>query len=362
MALKMLTRMEDWAERGKKPTLNVQVPSATGEYLMNNKRGLIARIEEIHEIQIVLQIKPELMIPHYRIEREWVDNQQQRTEVLEDTSRGLKPSVEKRKVSPLKPVVGIPMPQHPAKKKPSILTWFMGLIEILTGQAAKKKRLEEERKEQQRQRKPRRPNNRNRQRNRNPKNANANAGENQASTSNKVETPSNKPIKAAEKDSDSTISNPQPAPSDESDGTQARRRRRRRRRPTAKREGQEDNETNTSQEAADKTPVSQTNDTPDVKKDVNDEESKPAKKRPPRRRRPNKPKQEATSATGTEKNKQKPVTPAPQKKPVVQEAKQQDKPVVQKLKQAEKKPDTVKQPTANQTTPKPKPQETPTSE
>ncbi|MDQ6956107.1 MAG: Rne/Rng family ribonuclease, partial [Mariprofundaceae bacterium] len=68
MALQILTRMEDWAEAGKKPILVVQVPSETGEYLMNNKRDSIARIEENHEVQITLQIKPELMIPHYRIE------------------------------------------------------------------------------------------------------------------------------------------------------------------------------------------------------------------------------------------------------------------------------------------------------
>jgi len=147
MALQMLTRMEDWAEAGKKPTLVVQVPSETGEYLINSKRANIARIEERHEIQITLQIKPELVIPHYRIERQWSDNNQQRVEVLEDTSKGRKPAKANRKLSPLKPVVGVPTPQQrPTKKTSALPAWFTALWDILTGAAAKKKREEEERK------------------------------------------------------------------------------------------------------------------------------------------------------------------------------------------------------------------------
>ncbi|MDQ6991301.1 MAG: Rne/Rng family ribonuclease [Mariprofundaceae bacterium] len=346
MALKMLTRMEDWAERGKKPTLNVQVPSVTGEYLMNHKRTHIARIEEIHEIQIVLQIKPELMIPHYRIEREWKDNEQQRTEVLEDTSRGLKPTIEKRKVSPLKPVVGIPMPQHPMQKKTSIVTWFMGLVEILTGQAAKKKRLEEERKEQQRQRKPRRPNNRNRQRNRNVKNTET--AEKQVSTPKKVETPKKSETpnnKVVEKKDEQTADNAPSTPTNEQESTQARRRRRRRRRPTAKREGQEGHDQNTEQTSSDKPEPSKTVVAVEVEKDLGSEESRPAKKRPSRRNRPNKAKQVAKSAETVEKNEQKSsesknqksAKPVAQEKPVTQKAKPQEKPKAQPPKQAEKK-------------------------
>ncbi|MDQ6994822.1 MAG: Rne/Rng family ribonuclease [Mariprofundaceae bacterium] len=350
MALKMLTRMEDWAERGKKPTLNVQVPSVTGEYLMNNKRTHIARIEEIHNIQIALQIKPELMIPHYRIEREWKDNEQQRTEVLEDTSRGLKATVEKRKVSPLKPVVGIPMPQHPVQKKTSIVAWFMGLIEILTGQAAKKKRLEEERKEQQRQRKPRRPNNRNRQRNRNAKNTMLT--EKQASTPKKVETPNTTVV---EKKAEQTADNAPSTPTNEQESTQARRRRRRRRRPTAKREGLEGHDQNTEQAASDKPESSKPQPNKpesskpvvavEVEKDLGSEESRPAKKRPSRRNRSNKAKQAAKSAEAVEKNEQKKpeskdeksVNPVAQEKPVTQKSKPQEKPKAQQPKQAEKK-------------------------
>ncbi|MDQ6954981.1 MAG: Rne/Rng family ribonuclease [Mariprofundaceae bacterium] len=145
MALQMLTRMEDWAEIGKKPTLVVQVPSETGEYLMNNKRANIAHIEENHEIQITLQIKPELMIPHYRIERQWNDNNQQRVEVLEDTAKGRKPAKISRKLNPLKPVVGVPTPQQRAPQKTTALpAWLRALWDILTGASAKKKREEEE--------------------------------------------------------------------------------------------------------------------------------------------------------------------------------------------------------------------------
>ncbi|RMG90621.1 MAG: Rne/Rng family ribonuclease [Zetaproteobacteria bacterium] len=133
MALQMLTRMEDWAEKGKKPMLVVQVPSDTGEYLMNNKRSYIARIEDVYDIQITLQIRKDLEIPHYRIERQWTENNQQRIEVLEDTTKNKRPIRPGRKLKPLKPVVGIPTPTESSKeptreKKEGPLTRLIRLI------------------------------------------------------------------------------------------------------------------------------------------------------------------------------------------------------------------------------------------
>ncbi|MDX8410187.1 MAG: Rne/Rng family ribonuclease [Mariprofundales bacterium] len=119
MALHILTRIEDWAEDGKKPELAVQVPSETGEYLMNNKRDWVARIEENYELQVSLQIRPDLNVPHYRIERLWTDNNQKRNEVLEDTSKVAKAPRPGKKLRPLKPVVGIPKPPAEPKKAAS---------------------------------------------------------------------------------------------------------------------------------------------------------------------------------------------------------------------------------------------------
>ncbi len=127
MALQMLTRMEDLAEKGKKPKLVVQVPSETGEYLMNNKRSNIARIEEMHDIQIELSIRTDLVIPHYRIERHWKDENQNRLEALEDTMKGKKPQRVARKLAKMKPVVGIPKPLPAAQKK----SWFKALWDAL---------------------------------------------------------------------------------------------------------------------------------------------------------------------------------------------------------------------------------------
>jgi len=146
MALQLLTRMEDLAESGKKPTLVVQVPADTGEYLMNNKREHIARIEELYDVQLTLQIRPDLMIPHYRIERQWNEDNQQRVEVLEDTTKGKKQARAGRKLKPLKPVVGIPTPpQETSKKKESgeKKSWIGSLIELLFGSSQKKKEEEE---------------------------------------------------------------------------------------------------------------------------------------------------------------------------------------------------------------------------
>ncbi len=150
MALQMLTRMEDHAEAGKKPVLIVQVPKATGEYLMNNKRQYIARIEEIYDVQINLQIRPDLEIPHYRIERQWTDNGQQRTEVLEDTLKGKKPQRTGRKLKPSTPIVGIPSampepaPETEAKGERKKAGLLGKIAEVLLGKAAKKKQQEEE--------------------------------------------------------------------------------------------------------------------------------------------------------------------------------------------------------------------------
>ncbi len=149
MALQMLTRMEDHAEAGKKPTLLVQVPKETGEYLMNNKRQYIARIEENYTIQINLQIRPDIEIPHYRIERHWMDESQQRIEVLEDTLKGKKPARTGRKLKPTTPIVGIPDAEKETetktkvtdKKKKGLLN---KLGDVLFGGAARRKQQEEE--------------------------------------------------------------------------------------------------------------------------------------------------------------------------------------------------------------------------
>ena len=129
MALQMLTRMEDLAASGKKPKLVVQVPSDTGEYLMNNKRDHVARIEESYDVQISLQIRPDLMIPHYRIERHWQEDNQDRLEMLEDTTKGKKPQRTARKLKPMKPVVGIPQPAPKVARKSLLKV----LLELLFG-------------------------------------------------------------------------------------------------------------------------------------------------------------------------------------------------------------------------------------
>ncbi|PCI45089.1 MAG: ribonuclease E/G [Proteobacteria bacterium] len=287
MALQMLTRMEDWAESGKKPTLVVQVPSETGEYLMNNKRDSIARIEENHELQITLQIKPELMIPHYRIERQWNENNQQRVEVLEDTSKGRKPAKANRKLNPLKPVVGIPTPQQRTPQKTSTLpTWIVALLDILSGASRKKKREEEERKKKQQQSRNRNRKNQPRNRKnqpRKPKAAEANKPAQKKAAAKKPAT--DKPSadnKAVE--SKDTTANPE---QDNKEGAQ-RKRRRRRRRPT-KRTG-EDTTANTSgtEQQADKPnvvepkasePAKKTEaDKPQIKKQT---QAKPEKIEPP---------------------------------------------------------------------------------
>jgi len=135
MSLQMLTRMEAHAAAGKKPVLLVQVPKETGEYLMNNKRQYVARIEENYDIQINLQIRPDLEIPHYRIERHWVDEGQQRVEVLEDTVKGKKPARARRKLKPTTPIVGIPSSEPEKKKKEGILH---KLGNIIFGSVSKK--------------------------------------------------------------------------------------------------------------------------------------------------------------------------------------------------------------------------------
>ncbi len=283
MALQMLTRMEDWAERGKKPTLVVQVPSDTGEYLMNNKRANIARIEETYDVQITMQIRPDLDIPHYRIERQWTENNQQRVEVLEDTSKRIKPPRPGKKMKPVKPVVGIPTPPPPAaeaakpepqkkKKRPGPLK---ALIGFLTGQnkkeesgaaasaepAAKQQTREpaeaaETQKPQGAQTRRRRGGNRNRKRggsgNRKP-DAQESGSQQQAGAAEQQQT-APKPQQQQSADSEGN---------GEGGDVKKRRRRRRRRRPTANRDGAQDQTTGqTSEQQAGQAPADKSVDKP----------------------------------------------------------------------------------------------------
>jgi len=261
MSLQMLTRMEDWAESGKKPTLVVQVPSETGEYLMNNKRESIARIEENHEVQITLQIKPELMIPHYRIERQWNENNQQRVEVLEDTSKGRKPAKANRKLNPLKPVVGVPTPQQRTVKKTSSLpAWITALLDILTGASRKKKREEEERKKKQQQ-------NRNRNRKNQPRNR-KNKPNKPKSEQTKAQTPKKAPANKPVTDNKSVESKTSADSPEQENKEGAQRKRRRRRRRPAKRTDENAtnaNTPNTEQQAAPASVDSKPTDTKPVK-------------------------------------------------------------------------------------------------
>jgi len=149
MALQMLTRMEDHAAAGKEPKIVVQVPTDTGEYLMNHKREYIARIEENYGIQINLQIRPDLEIPHYRIERQWADENQQRVEVLEDTLKGKKPARSGRKLKAGQPIVGIP------SEKTEKEGWGKKLIQKLFG-AVEKAAMEAETTEKEEQQKSKR--------------------------------------------------------------------------------------------------------------------------------------------------------------------------------------------------------------
>jgi ribonuclease E len=273
MALQMLTRMEDLAEAGKKPTLIVQVPSDTGEYLMNNKRDNIARIEEIYDVQITLQIRPDLDIPHYRIERQWNEDNQQRIEVLEDTSKGKKPVRSGRKLKPIKPVVGIP----PAPPKKSGKSWWSALIETILGNGKKKKVEEEPQKKRGESRRGERDRNRgDRERKRTrpvrekPVKADqeeqpqqdAQSGEEKKRSRprrrsrNRPKRDDEQTSQSEELQSDSTVSTDENNTSGEQGGEGQRRRRRRRRRPSGERgeNGENRQESSASQEGSDSAP------------------------------------------------------------------------------------------------------------
>jgi len=231
MALQMLTRMEDHAEAGKKPTLLVQVPKETGEYLMNNKREHIARVEENYGIQINLQIRPDIEIPHYRIERHWTDENQQRIEVLEDTLKGKKPARTGRKLKPTTPIVGIPVAEpekQTAKKKKGLL---VKLGSVLFGNAERKKQQEEEERRKKEEEEAARKNARRRGgrrrggRGRRPKPASAAPGDQQQNRTAETGTA------AQQKEKNETAGNPQ---EDRKTGGNDGTRRRRRRRPPRK--------------------------------------------------------------------------------------------------------------------------------
>ncbi|MDX8410448.1 MAG: Rne/Rng family ribonuclease, partial [Mariprofundaceae bacterium] len=107
MALQVISHIEDFAAKGCKPILSLQLPMECGEYIMNNKRGNIGRIESLYDVQILTRIREDLVIPHYRIERQWMDGNQARMETLADTTKISKPPrVRRMRVS--EPIVGVP--------------------------------------------------------------------------------------------------------------------------------------------------------------------------------------------------------------------------------------------------------------
>ncbi len=286
MALQMLTRMEDWAEAGKKPTLVIQVPSDTGEYLMNNKRQSIARIEEVYDVQITLQIRKDLEIPHYRIERQWNENNQQRVEVLEDTMKNKRPPRSGRKLKPLKPVVGIPTPppekKAPAETKPKkTLNPLTRLIRLIVGDKEKEETPQET--AVQEAEAPATAPSRNRRRRRSGNrsgNRNAQSQQRSRNTREDAETPAaqerNIDDKATEQDED----NPQHRKPN---------RRRRRRKPQQKNEQGSGENANSSEQDSSRNP-------PDQQAQATDSDNAEKPKRRRRRRRPRKPAADAAAS------------------------------------------------------------------
>jgi len=289
MALQMLTRMEDWSERGKRPTLIVQVPSDTGEYLMNNKRANIARIEEAYDIQITLQIRPDLDIPHYRIERQWNENNQQRVEVLEDTGKRIKPPRPNRKLKPVKPVVGIPtpVPEQAAEevKKDGPLQSLINLFIGVTKKALPKPTATEERKtaetpKAEQANKQRRRGGRNRNRNSaQQKNTTTPSNDNKQQTNAKSQRPAKKTApKKNEQQNNSPSENNKakeqvPSANNEADTTASKPRRRRRRR----RRSSGNSDANVAQNSASTDKTSQTPSTPAAEKTNTTPAAKPVK-------------------------------------------------------------------------------------
>ncbi|MDX8377248.1 MAG: Rne/Rng family ribonuclease [Mariprofundales bacterium] len=92
LALHLLSRMEHWGESCKHDlhVLEVQMPSEAGEYLINNKREHLARVEQLAGVHINLHLRSDFTVPHYRIERQVSERGQQKVDVLEDTNKQFK--------------------------------------------------------------------------------------------------------------------------------------------------------------------------------------------------------------------------------------------------------------------------------
>jgi len=291
MALQMLTRMEDWSEKGKRPTLIVQVPSDTGEYLMNNKRAIIARIEEAYDIQITLQIRQDLDIPHYRIERQWNENNQQRVEVLEDTGKRIKPPRPNRKLKPVKPVVGIPTPvpeavvEEPKKTGP-----LQALINLFTGskkrEASKPVEKNEPPKDEQTNKRRRRGGrNRNRAGAAQKETSGINTdNKQQGSSSTQKQARKAAPKKSNQQQKQSDVKIKEAIVNDSAEGetttTKPRRRRRRRRRPSGNNEETSTVQNNTPQQSNKQSKSTPSEDTPQAAKPTADKKDTPQAAKP----------------------------------------------------------------------------------
>ncbi len=69
LALSILRILEEEAMKESTAKLVAQVPIAVATYLLNEKRRVIMRIEDTHEVDIILAPNPHLETPHFEIER-----------------------------------------------------------------------------------------------------------------------------------------------------------------------------------------------------------------------------------------------------------------------------------------------------
>lgn len=67
MALQLLRAFQEEGIASRSACIKAEVPSAVGMYLLNEKRAYLRGIEDQYDMQILVELDPTLIVPHYRI-------------------------------------------------------------------------------------------------------------------------------------------------------------------------------------------------------------------------------------------------------------------------------------------------------
>ncbi|MFT7688791.1 MAG: ribonuclease E, partial [Candidatus Azotimanducaceae bacterium] len=138
-ALAVMRLVEEEALKDSSNEIRAFLPISVASFLLNEKRAVLAQIEERNSVRVIIVPSPEMVTPHYHVER-LRENEDETIEPSYDVSREAEAEVLQQKVAPTpieKPAVNVakmsaatPKPAAVASEaaKPGILSRIIGSL------------------------------------------------------------------------------------------------------------------------------------------------------------------------------------------------------------------------------------------